>query len=83
MKTSNPCQIEVSLTGPRNADFDLYVTLDGRTPTPDDFDKRSATSSPNEQVITDEIDADTELGILVDSASGSGSFEVSVEEVSF
>ena len=77
----NPCQVTVSLTGPSNADFDLYVTLDGRTPTTSDYDKRSITQDSQEQVIADAVSAGQDIGILVDSYSGSGSYTVSVEEI--
>jgi serine protease len=80
-RTSDPCQITVSLDGPSNADFDLYVTLDGRTPTTSDYDKRSITQDSQETVVVEDIDSDTELGILVDSYSGSGNYTVSVEEI--
>ncbi|WP_440989175.1 S8 family serine peptidase [Haloarchaeobius baliensis] len=77
----NPCQVTVSLTGPSSADFDLYVTLDGRTPSTYDYDKRSISMNSDEQVIIDSPSAGQDIGILVDSYSGSGSFTVSVEEL--
>ncbi|NHN48380.1 S8 family serine peptidase [Halostella sp. JP-L12] len=80
-RTSAPCQITVSLDGPSGADFDLYVTLDGRTPTTSDYDKRSITQDSQETVVVDDVDSSTELGILVDSYSGSGSYTLSIEEV--
>jgi serine protease len=80
-RTNSPCQIEVSLVGPADADIDLFVTLDGRTPTPDDYDASSETADANEQIILDDIDASTELGIRVEGIRGGGEFEISVEEV--
>ncbi|MFC4406575.1 S8 family serine peptidase [Haloarchaeobius iranensis] len=77
----DPCQVTVSLSGPSNADFDLYVTLDGRTPSTSDYDKRSITQDSQEQVIADAVSAGQDIGILVDSYSGSGSYTVSVEEL--
>ncbi len=79
--TANPCQVTVSLDGPSNADFDLYVTLDGRTPSTSDYDKRSITRDSQETVVAEDVDSSTELGILVDSYSGSGSYTLSVEEI--
>ncbi len=75
------CQVTVSLDGPSGADFDLYVTLDGRTPTTSDYDKRSITQDSQEQIIADAVSSGQDIGILVDSYSGSGSYTVSVEEL--
>jgi serine protease len=77
----DPCQVTVSLSGPSSADFDLYVTLDGRTPSTYDYDKRSISMNSDEQVIIDSPSAGQDVGILVDSYSGSGNFTVSVEEL--
>jgi serine protease len=76
-------QITVSLSGPADADFDLYVTYDGRTPTTDDFDARSWTQNSQEQIIVDTTDTGfgSALGILVDSYDGSGSYTVEIEEI--
>jgi serine protease len=76
----NPCQATFSLEGPASADFDLYVTFDGRTPSTYDYDARSITYGADEQVIVDDVEGDQEFGILVDSYSGSGSFTLTVEE---
>jgi len=57
------------------------VTLDGRTPSTSDYDKRSITQDSQETVVVEDVDSDTELGILVDSYSGSGNYTVSVEEI--
>jgi serine protease len=81
MRTSDPCQVEVDLQGPSDADFDLYVTLDGRTPTPDDFDKSSTGPGGNEAVLVDDLDPATELGIRVEASSGYGGYEITAEEI--
>ena len=57
------------------------MTLDGRTPTTSDYDKRSITQDSQATVVAEGIDSSTELGILVDSYSGSGSYTLSVEEI--
>ncbi len=80
-QTSNPCQVTISLDGPYDADFDLYVTLDGRTPSTYDYDKRSVTYDSQEEIVVDSVDSSTELGILVDSWDGSGSFTLTAEEI--
>ena len=82
-QTADPCQMNVELDGPSNADFDLYVTFDGRTPTTSDFDKKSDTQDAQEQVIVDDVDQVSELGILVQGVSGGGDYTVSVEELTF
>lgn len=80
-QTSDPCQINVDLDGPSDADFDLYVTLDGRTPTTSDYDKRSITPDSQEEIIIQDPEPGTEIGILVTSYSGSGSYLLSVDEL--
>jgi serine protease len=78
--TPDPCQLSVSLDGPDDADFDLYLTTDGRTPTSWDYDERSRTPDSQEQIVLDDVDPDTELGVLVYSWDGTGSFTLSIEE---
>ncbi|WP_435333566.1 S8 family serine peptidase [Haloarchaeobius sp. TZWWS8] len=78
---ADPCQVTVSLTGPTYSDFDLYVTVDGRSPSTYDYDKRSITQDSNEQIVLDDVSPGQQIGILVDSYSGSGSYTVSVEEL--
>ncbi|PCR90064.1 S8 family serine peptidase [Natrinema ejinorense] len=79
LKTANPCSATVTLEGPGTADFDLYLTLDGRTPTQQDYDERSVNDDSNESIDVD-LSGDEEFGILVRRYSGSGSYTVSVEE---
>ncbi|WP_435359267.1 S8 family serine peptidase [Haloarchaeobius sp. DFWS5] len=81
LSLDTPCQVTVSLSGPSGADFDLYVTTDGRTPSTNDYDKRSVTQDSQENVVLDTVSSGQELGILVDSYSGSGSFTLDVEEL--
>jgi serine protease len=80
LSLSDPCQVTVSLDGDAYTDFDLYVTTDGRTPSTYDYDKRSITPDSQEVVVLEDVAAGQEVGILVDSYSGSGSFTVTVEE---
>ena len=77
----DPCQVTFDLAGPSGSDFDLYVTFDGRTPSTYDYDARSITYGADEQIVVDDVDANQEFGILVDSYSGSGSFSISVDEL--
>ncbi|OAQ54102.1 peptidase S8 [Natrinema mahii] len=80
LKTANPCSATVSLEGPETADFDLYLTLDGRTPTQQDYDERSASGDSTESIDVD-LSGDEEFGILVSRYSGSGSYTVNIEEL--
>ncbi len=80
-ETGSPCQVTVSLDGPSDADFDLLLTLDGRTPTPFDYDLSSVTQDSQERIVVDDVDSSTELGILVESWSGSGNFTLLIEEL--
>jgi len=73
--------VTFSLEGPARADFDLYVTLDGRAPSPRDFDKRSITTDSQEQIVVEDVAADAEMGILVDCYSGRGRFTIAAEEI--
>jgi serine protease len=77
----DPCQATFTLTGPSSADFDLYVTFDGRTPSTSDYDARSITYGSDEQIVVDDVASGQEFGILVDSYSGGGSFTIGVEEL--
>lgn len=73
------CEVTVSLDGPANADFDLYVTADGRRPTTSDYDARSVSSDSTESVTLTAVDGG--VGVLVDSYAGGGQYQLGVEEV--
>jgi serine protease len=79
-ETSDPCTVSIELDGPENANFDLFVTLDGRTPTSSDYDRKATSPNAREELLTEAIDASTELGILVQRRSGSGQYTLTVEE---
>jgi serine protease len=80
-RLSDPCQLTVTLDGPAAADFDLFLTADGRTPSPDDYDKRSITQDSQERIIVEDVAPGQEFGVTVDAYSGSGSYTVTVEEL--
>ncbi|ELZ14270.1 peptidase S8/S53 subtilisin kexin sedolisin [Halovivax asiaticus JCM 14624] len=80
LDTANPCQATVTLSGPSSADFDLFLTLDGRTPTTSDYDEAS-TSPDSQEEITVDLSGGEELGLLVDAYSGSGSYTMTVDEL--
>jgi endonuclease YncB( thermonuclease family) len=76
----DPCSVEISLAGPSDADFDLYVTTSGRRPTTAFYDAASTSESSTERVVVDAVTDADELGILVDAYGGSGEFTLTVTE---
>ncbi|WP_247728329.1 PKD domain-containing protein [Halovivax limisalsi] len=78
-QTASPCGVTVELDGPGFADFDLYVTYDGRTPTREDYDDRSAGSGATESV-SGSLSGTTDVGIMVYAAEGWGEYSVSITE---
>jgi len=73
--------VTLQLSGPARADFDLYVTADGRVPAPDDFDHSARSRDATERltVPADDLEAGTTLGILVRSYQGAGEYALTVE----
>jgi serine protease len=78
---ADPCSVTFNLEGPTYADFDLYVTFDGRTPTTRDYDARAITYGSDEQITVEDVTSGQDFGILVDSYDGSGSYTISVDEL--
>ncbi|MFC4542389.1 S8 family serine peptidase [Halosolutus amylolyticus] len=77
--TADPCSVTLTLEGPADADFHLYVTLDGRSPTRWDYDDGSADAGASE-TVTVPLEGDEELGIQVHAESGSGAYTLTVRE---
>jgi len=78
---ASPSQVEVDLSGPSDADFDLYVDDGtGTCPTTTSYDYRSYSTDSQESIVVDTPDTSTDLTILVDSYSGSGSYTLTVTE---
>jgi len=73
-QTSSPCQIEFSLDGPDNANFDLVVSSNGDQRRPD-------TPDADEQVIFQDVQPGQSFDITIESVGGSGSYTISVEEI--
>ncbi len=71
-------RVVVSLSGPRDADFDLYVTRDGRRPTEADHDERSWSLGSDERVELD--DPGPEVGVLVAAFTGQGRYTLEITE---
>ncbi|WP_290815470.1 S8 family serine peptidase [Halovivax sp.] len=73
LRTADPCEATVSLD--TSADFELYLTLDGRTPSEWDHDERGTK-------IEVGLDGDEEFGLLVDApAFTGGDYVLEVEEL--
>ncbi len=81
-RTADPCEVTVTLDGPSGADFDLYATLDGRTPSPGDADRSSNGAGADERLVLEALDGVDRVGVLVDPASGYGEYTLEVEELS-
>ncbi|SEV85525.1 S8 family serine peptidase [Natrinema salifodinae] len=79
LRTSDPCSATIAIDGPSGADFDLYVTTDGRSPSRWIHDE-SATGSGASESITVPLDGDEEFGIEVHATGGSGEYTLRIEE---
>ncbi|MFC6835504.1 S8 family serine peptidase [Halomarina ordinaria] len=76
-----PSRVVVELSGPSNADFDLYVNDGvGSCPSTSDYDYRSWTVDSQERISIDAPDTSTDLRVLVDSYSGGGDYTVTITE---
>nr|WP_306298088.1 S8 family serine peptidase [Halobacterium hubeiense] len=77
----SPSRVVLELSGPSDADFDLYATTGvDACPTTSDYDRRSWTTNSQETISIDDPDASTDLHALVDSYSGSGDYTLTVTE---
>ncbi len=78
---SSPSQIVVELSGPSNADFDLFINEGTTTAaSPSNYDYSSTTTNSQESITIDNPDTSTALQIDVDSYSGSGSYDLTITE---
>ncbi len=79
---AEPCEVVYMLTSSDPVDFDLYLTLDGRTPAPDDYDRRSAGTGTDEEILLDddEVYDGADYGVLVYAYDGSGDYTLEAEE---
>ncbi|QCJ46392.1 S8 family serine peptidase [Haloprofundus sp. MHR1] len=76
-----PSKVVVELSGPSDADFDLYVDEgSGSCPTTGDYDYRSWTTDSQETITIDDPDDSADLTVLVDSYSGSGDYTLTITE---
>lgn len=78
---SSPSQVVIELSGPSDADFDLYANTGvDACPTTSDYDYRSYTTDSQESITINSPDTSTDLHALVDSYSGSGSYTLTITE---
>ncbi len=78
------CPVRVELVGAdASADLDLFVTLDGRTPSATDYDLNSITAAANESIVipADELDDDTVISATARAYTGESEFTLVVEPV--
>ncbi|QCW02212.1 S8 family serine peptidase [Natrinema pallidum] len=79
LNAATPCSATVTLEGPADTDFDLYVTTDGSKPTRWDHDASSADAGTNES-ITVPLEGDEEIRLQVHAVNGSGEYTLRLEE---
>ena len=78
---SDPCQVVVELDGPSDADFDLYANEGtGSCPDTSTYTHRSFSTNSQETITIDDPDTSAPLYVLVDSWSGSGSYDLTFTE---
>lgn len=76
-----PKKVVITLSGPSDADFDLYV-IDGREllPTGDRHDYSGRSSNSHERITIEPPEASVPLYVTVDSFNGKGEYTLSFEE---
>ncbi|ADB60935.1 peptidase S8 and S53 subtilisin kexin sedolisin [Haloterrigena turkmenica DSM 5511] len=78
-RTSDPCSATLSLEGPSGGDFDLYLNVDGESPTRWDHDESSAGDGASEAIEL-ALSGDEDLRIQVHANTGNGSYTLRIEE---
>ena len=76
LRTANPCSATVSLEASGDADFALYVTTDGSSPSRWSHDESVSGSGE----LTLGLEGDETLGLQVHASNGSGTYTLTVEE---
>jgi len=72
-----PQTLAISIDGPGDADFDLYVRKDA-APTVDEFDFRAFTASSAERILVP-VEQGSRYFVMVRSFEGSGDYKLTVE----
>lgn len=77
----DPSKIVLRLSGPSDADFDLYVT-EGKDsfPTSDQYDFSSRSNNSHETITIEDPDVSNELYVSIDAFSGGGHYTLSFAE---
>ena len=81
VRTEDVERVTVALSGPADADFNLYGDV-GEWPRPASALKRSESPSSDERVVftASNVSAGDTLGLLAKSHDGSGEYEISIKE---
>ncbi|WP_165875306.1 S8 family peptidase [Natrarchaeobius chitinivorans] len=79
LRTSSPCGATITIDGPSDADFDLYVTTDGSRPSRTSYDEASTGDGSDEEATVDLSGGET-IRILVRAVDGSGNYTLTIEE---
>jgi hypothetical protein len=81
-RPQNDQNLSVVLEAEDGTDFDLFATFDGRDPSPQSFDRRSASGGPNERIQfgPDELGSTVELKVGVNATSGKGNYYLRPED---
>ena len=78
-RTADPCSATITLEGPAGGDFDLYLNVDGESPTRWNHDESSAGDGASEAIDL-ELSGDEDLRIQIHANTGSGSYTLRIEE---
>ncbi|WP_161606650.1 S8 family serine peptidase [Haloarcula amylolytica] len=79
LEFENTCSVEITLEGPSDADFDLYVG-EGYWPSRYRNDESSTGSDSQESITVDDVSEDLGILVAVDSHAGDGNYTVSFTE---
>ncbi|QLG47944.1 S8 family serine peptidase [Natrinema halophilum] len=79
LRTADPCSATITLEGPADGDFELYVTTDGRSPSRWDHDE-SATNSGSSGSVDLSLDGVDILGLQIHAERGAGQYTLQLEE---
>ncbi|WP_440771139.1 S8 family peptidase [Natronorubrum sp. DTA28] len=79
LQTDDPCSATLTLEGPSDADFDLYVTIGGLPPSRWIHDESSTGSGASEELSL-ELSGDGDLRMQVYTDSDSGEYELRIDE---
>jgi hypothetical protein len=83
VQSTAPVALALDLQTTNPTDLDLYVTLDGRRPTPDDYDRKATTPTPWEELRLQRVSPESAVGVLVHTdtiTDRSPSYELSIRE---